>query len=283
MRFNEICKWRRAVMCGAVGVAVGSVTNPAHAYPTQAPFWGPSGLGSMPTTDTVPLDQVEFGVNYESVNPAVGKTRFAPVVTATYGAERGELGVAYARERDTAPGVSFHSDYFALHGKLRLLGSENKAQLAVGAHYLNFGSAPGSLTSYYLAASAPLLKHNNQARLRGHLGVIHHRVKSFAPNNETRPMFGLEWRQSSRLTVAADYLPKKGNSASISSIIARYQWPCGLSAQVGVGQFRGDDNRLFAGVSYLFDTTKNKDTLFGKTPGTATVAVAAGDAKGATQ
>ena len=244
---------------GAFGWAIA-----ATAYPAGSPFWGPSGLGSIPTTDTVPEDQVELGVKYEHVSPVVGKTNFFPVATATYGARRSELGVAYARERTTAPGFTFHGDYFAIHGKVRLLGSANKAQLAVGAHYLNFGGSPGSLTSVYLTGSAPLLRRDGQTRLRGHLGVIHHRVKGFAPDNETRPMIGLEWRTASRLTVAADYLPKKGNSASISSLIARYGWPCGVTAQIGVGQFRGNDNRLFAGVSYLFDTNKNSDTLFGK-------------------
>ena len=79
---------------------------------------------------------------------------------------------------------------YALHGKVRLLGTDGKPQLALGAHYLNFGSTPGSLTSFYLTGSAPLLKRDGDVRLRGHLGVIHQHVTGFAPESLTRPMVG---------------------------------------------------------------------------------------------
>jgi hypothetical protein len=209
----------------------------------------------MPTAETVPPEHLELGLSYENVDPTVGDVRFFPVVTANYGLARGEIGVAYARERSTAPGVTLNSNYSAVHGKWRFLGDANSAQAAVGAHHLNFHNAPGSLTSLYLTGSVPLLRRAEQPVLRAHLGVIHNRIRGFAPDNETRPMVGLEWRPAGNFILAADYIPKRGQTASIASLVARYERGA-LSAQIGAGQFRGDDNRLFAGVSYRFDTKK---------------------------
>jgi hypothetical protein len=265
--YGKLFRLREKAFAGGVlclmasGMLVGS-KNPAYAHPVAAPFWGPTGLGSMPTADTVPQDQLELGLNYENVDPTVGDVRFFPVITANYGLSRGEVGVAYARERTTAPGITLKSDYVTAHGKWRFLGDANSAQAAVGAHYLNFHSAPGSLTSLYLTGSIPLWRRAGQPLLRGHLGVIHHRIKGFAPDNETRPMVGLEWRPAGNFVLAGDYIPRKGQTASITSIVARYERGA-LSAQIGAGQFRGDDNRLFAGVAYRFDTKKSQQSNSG--------------------
>ena len=253
-RFNEKpFTWR--VLCLIVSLVFVGSNQPVGAHPVSSPFWGPSGLGSMPTTDTVAAEHLELGLNYEQVDPTAADVRFFPVATANYGFSRGELGVAYARERTTAPGITLKSSYSTVHGKWRFLGDDKGAQAAIGAHYLNFHSAPGSLTSLYLTGSLPLIRRAERPVLRGHLGIIHHRIRSFAPDKETRPMIGLEWRPGANFVIAGDYIPKKGQTASIASLIARYErgaW----SAQIGAGQFRGNDNRLFIGVSYRFDTRK---------------------------
>lgn len=252
---------RAMLWAGAFGWAIG-----ANAYPTQSPFWGPTGLGSIPTTDTVPANEFEAGLSYEKISPTGADVRQFPTATATYGLKNGEIGVAYDRERTEFPGLTFKNDYRAAHAKWRLLGKPGGAQAAVGVHYLDFGDVPGHVTTYYATGSLPLLKGKRGPRFIGHLGVMHNRITGGAPANETRPMAGLEWRAGHNCVIAGDYIWKKGQASSISSLIARYQWPCGLTAQVGVGQFRGDDNRFLAGVSYRFNWKGlgPDDTLFGK-------------------
>ena len=262
---NDVKCCRRVVgLVGGLGIGALLNTVPvAQAHPVQAPFWGPSGLGSLPTTETVPLDEVEVGLGYEHVDPTGGSVRYLPVVSATYGLKRSELGLAFARERTQGGGLTFRNNYLNVHGKYRLLGSDGGAQAALGVHYLDFGNVPGHLTTFYLTGSLPVSKKEN---LLLHGGVMHNRIHSGASSNETRPMVGIEWRASDKLTLAGDYIAKNGQATSVSSLIARYQWSNNLSAQIGTGQFRGNDTRLFIGACYRFDATKERDTLFGKAP-----------------
>lgn len=272
-KLQKVVRCRRMnsrVVCGRVlkGFCFGALLisgSSIQAHPIQAPFWGPSGLGSLPTTETVPLDEVEIGLGYEHVDPTGGSVNYLPVVSATYGLKRSELGLAFARERTTGGGVTFRNNYVSAHGKYRLLGREGGAQAAVGVHYLDFGNVPGHLTSFYLTGNVPILKKQNVLL---HAGVMHNRIHSGASANETRLMGGLEWRATDKLTFAGDYIAKNGQATSVSSLIARYQWSNNLSAQIGTGQFRNNDTRFFISAAYRFSATKfrERDTLFGKAP-----------------
>ena len=255
-----MCLNKRRVKCrlrlgGALlGTGLCVAANVAGAYPATAPLWGPSGLGIIPTTETVEEGIIEAGLGYETVNPAGAKVRFLPVVSGTYGFERGEVGAGYLRERVSGGGVTLNSDYFIVHGKYRLLEHPNGAQIVAGAHYLKFDSnIGGGVTSVYLAGSYPFL----QQKLRGHAGLMYQRTSSGAfSNSEVRPMIGAEWRANEKVRIVADWLPKKGVSSSVVSIAARYEQPRSWSAQIGVGQFRGDDTKIFVSGTYRFEVRR---------------------------
>ena len=201
-----MCLNKRRVKCrlrlgGALlGTGLCVAANVAGAYPATAPLWGPSGLGIIPTTETVEEGIIEAGLGYETVNPAGAKVRFLPVISGTYGFERGEVGAGYLRERVSGGGVALNSDYFIVHGKYRLLEQPDGAQIVAGAHYLKFDSnVGGGVTSVYLSGSYPFL----QQKLRGHAGLMYQRTSSggFA-NSEVRPMIGAEWRATEKCALS---------------------------------------------------------------------------------
>lgn len=55
------------------------------AHPTGVPLAGPTGLGTIPTTETVPEGQVEVGLSFENIKPNFGRVRYMPVAPANYG------------------------------------------------------------------------------------------------------------------------------------------------------------------------------------------------------
>jgi len=241
------------------GVVLSAGATAVAAFPVGIPLVGPTGLGTMPTTDTVPANQVEVGLAYERVKPDFGgRVNFLPDATATYGFTRGEVGAAYVRERLSAFGFSLTSNDFTLHGKYRLYeNARNGAAIAAGAHYLHFDNSQGNVASLYLSGSYPLIapREARKYSLRGHLGAIYQRVDAgdsgADSNNEVRPMVGLELLTGSAFSLAADYLPKSGDIGRTMSLAARYQMESGLGAQIGVGRLR-DDNKYFVGVTYRF-------------------------------
>ncbi len=259
MCLNERMLGRRLLLGGALlGTGLCVAISGAGAYPATAPLWGPSGLGIIPTSETVDEGTIEAGLGYESVNPAGGDVRFLPVVSGTYGFDRGEIGAGYLRERVTGGGVTLNSDYFIVHGKYRLLNQPGGAQIAAGAHYLKFDSnTGGGVTSVYLVGSYPFL----QQKLFGHAGLLYQRTSSGGfSSNEVRPMVGAEWRANDKVRVVADWLPKKGVSVSAASLAARYEHPKGWGAQIGVGQFRGDDTKIFVSGTYRFNVRPKTKT-----------------------
>ncbi|MBV9470179.1 MAG: hypothetical protein JO316_02885 [Abitibacteriaceae bacterium] len=238
------------------GLVWGSVA-PVQAFPTSVPILGPTGLGFIPTTDTVPAQQGEVSASYEKVNPNVGKVTFAPVLTANYGLRRAELGVAYLHERTEVPGFTIGNHYTTLHAKYLLLESaKSGAALAVGVHHLDFGGLPGKVNSLYLVGSYPVWRREDRNEsVRAHLGVIHHRISGGgAITNATRPMGGIDWAVNQEVTLAADYTPRRGAAVPLWSIVARYQKASTPSwgVELGYGRQNGSDDKFFAGVNYRF-------------------------------
>ena len=246
-------KW--ALLCWFVGLLSHCVTS-AYATPTTAPLWGPSGLGIIPTTDTIAARQFELGLGYERVKPDDGRVRFFPVLSATIGGERGEVGAVWIRERDNLGGFFDSLRNYTFHAKYRLAQNPRTGSaLAVGGHYLK--PEDGHVTSFYLVGSHPLSRSpDGKATVRGHLGILHHRSRFGDSTSETRPMAGVEFLPSQGLTLAADYAPQRGDAARLWSVVARYQSPQAWGGQIGVGKI-GDDTKFFVSVTYLFGARKS--------------------------
>lgn len=242
---------------------------PARATPTTAPLFGPTGLGTVPTTQTVPAGSLEIGGAFESVDPDVGRVRFFPELTATYGFNRGEIGVGTLREEFEASGFESDRRYLSIHAKYRFFESDrSRAALSLGAQHLGF-SRGGDVNTLSLAASLPVRAAPQRldgsdavptpdglqtARL--HLGLFHHRVQG--SGNETRPFVGFEAplslgraSRNSNFLLVADYAPRAGSIDSLASLALRFHSPGGLGAQIGLGAI-GGDRKLFTGLTYRF-------------------------------
>lgn len=222
--------------------------------PTGAPLWGITGTGTLPNTETVPQRQVEVGLAYENVDPEAGEdVRFFPIGTATYGLKRAEIGAGYLRERIDDPflGTTLSTNYSALHGKYRLYEKPNsRLAAAVGVHYLNFGRIPGDVTSVYAVASKTLSPPGARLRVVGNAGVLYNHITGDNDDDNVRPFASLEAGRNG-YSLAVDYTPSSGQSVKILSVAARYQKER-LGFQVGYGQFRSSDDKLFVGASYRF-------------------------------
>jgi hypothetical protein len=244
----------------------------ARAHPTSTPLWGPTGLGAIPTTDTVPRRHIEAGLGYENVEPNYGpgvdaSVRFFPALSGTVGLNRAEVGAGYLREKLRVEDAFFGvfeqtSDAWNVHGKYRLWQSRREysgvpdAALAAGFHYIDFDADAGHLTTLYLAGSKVLWHSRaDEHLLRGHAGVLHQRTSAI-DENLTRPFAGVEYRYRNRLVLAADTIPDEKSATRVWSVIARYESPKNWSAQIGYGEFgsvfRDDDHRWFASVAYRF-------------------------------
>jgi hypothetical protein len=251
-------------VCGAgvLGMLVtmlGAV--PALAFPSTAPLWGPTGLGSVPTADVVPEKVTEIGVGYERIRPdglLVGSSvRFFPTLTANHGLHRAEVGVGLLREDVNSSFFDFSNSYKAAHGKYRVYQHDSKDRaVAVGAHYLDFGSIPGDVLSLYAVASEGFLEDPGArgieaSRGRAHLGVMHNRIDGAVSGNDTRLFGGVEliWRRG--LSAFADYTAKSGQSVRLWNVGARYQQNR-YGVQAGYGQLRGSDSKYFVSFSYRF-------------------------------
>ncbi len=248
----------------------------AHAYPTSAPLWGPSGLGHIPTTDTVPARSGEVGLGYERIKPDFGgRVHFFPVASGTLGFKRGEVGIGYLRERLSAPGFSTSTNFWNVHAKYRAWEHPRSGgAVAVGLHHIDLGKAGGHVDNIYITGSVPVVRGKGNSissigtsgrdgesiipgtgQVRIHLGLLHQRVSNGGNNNETRPMLGLAGRATPEVTVAADFVPKKDNLQRLISAVARYEAPRGWGAQVGIARLQ-DDNKIFASVVYRFGTRR---------------------------
>ncbi|MDQ3814372.1 MAG: hypothetical protein M3347_10525 [Armatimonadota bacterium] len=263
------------IVASTVGLALSSHLM-AHAYPTSAPLWGPSGLGHIPTTDTVPARSGEVGLGYERIKPDFGgRVHFFPVASGTLGFKRGEVGIGYLRERLSAPGFSASSNFWNVHAKYRAWEHPRSGgAVAVGLHHIDLGKAGGHVDNIYITGSVPVVRGKGNSissigtngtqgesiipgtgQVRIHLGLLHQRVSNGGNNNETRPMLGLAWRATPEVTVAADFVPKKDNLQRLISAVARYEAPRGWGAQVGIARLQ-DDNKIFASVVYRFGTRR---------------------------
>jgi len=247
--------------------AIGTVVE---GYPARPPHWGISGLGVIPTTASVPRRQMLMSLGYGSVDAGFQDVRLAPVVSATYGLRRGEIGASYLRERVSAPlYVTLNSNYWTVHAKHRLLREatdekgRNGEELAVGVQYIHFDDY-GHLTTLYAVDSQPIGNfRDGRERLRGHYGLLYHLTRiRYSPTrpsgsfNDLRPMAGLEWFATPRLTLAVDYVPRRRQTERLMSLVARYQTRRRWSAQVGVGRFKKEDDVIFASVAFAFGKRK---------------------------
>lgn len=239
----------------------------ARATPTGNPLPGPTGLASIPTTETVAPGALEATLLYERVNfgESDGNAQLLPLVNATYGLGRGEIGAAYIRERTDIEGAKFNTDYFALHGKARLY-EHNFMRVAAGAHYYDFGSSQGedlgSVASVYAVASTGFGRALGDAKAgRVHGGVLLQRVSGGGGESDTgiRPFVGVEYAVASLLSLNADYLAKDGAFARAYSVALNYQDKITpLSGRIGFGRFNSDD-RFFASLTYRFDLASKRD------------------------
>ena len=245
----------RCVCCVFVGISASA----ARATPTGNPLPGPSGLGIIPTTQTVAPGAFEGSLNYERVSidedAGGGSARLAPFGNLTYGLKRAEIGVAYAHERTESQGFGFGTDYFALHGKYRLF-ERGGAALAVGAHYYDFGKESGfdlGSTSTIYATGTYEFNRESLHPVRLHGGILGQRFKTDGfRQSYGRPFAGLELAVTPELSLAADYLSSDGDAARARTLSLRYQPEKDkLSAQIGVGKLRSDF-KFFAGFTFRF-------------------------------
>ena len=235
----------------------------AQALPTANPLPGVTGLGVVPTTDSVPSGVPEVSLSYERIklDNGGGDVDLLPVAGVIYGLGRGEVGATYVRERSdlggALGGANFRQSYYALQGKLRVY-ERNNTRVAVGAHYYDFGSTSGvdlgNVLSGYVTASYALRQGagaRGGARLHG--GLLVQRVRGEGESDTLlRPFVGAEYVLSRDVSLAADYLASDEDAARAFTVGLRYTPQSSpLSAQIGVGQLRGD-TRYLVGVSYRF-------------------------------
>jgi len=238
----------------------------AHAFPTSAPLEGPTGLGIVPTTDTVGARQFQLGLGYERINTNGGSVRFAPVVTGTAGFRRGEFGLGLHHERASFGAFNQSSRFLAAHAKYRVIdNTRSGAALAVGGHYLDFRGG-GHVSTLYAVGSYPILAARknangadsgaqtgeiNIARLRGHLGLMRQMVGLPGARDLTRPFAGLDFTPARGVTLAADYLLRDGTAPRQASLVARYETASRIGGQIGLARL-GSDSKVFAGLVYGF-------------------------------
>ena len=249
----------RFSLLGLAFVAVAAVPFCAHATPVGDPLPGPTGLGAIPTTDTVKTGDFEASLDYERVNiSGDGHANTLPFANLSYGFDKGEVGVSYLRQKTSILGFDSTTNYYTLHGKYRVYASpDGKGAVAVGAHYYDFGSSQGSdlgnIISLYATASYDFQSKTNRPIARVDGGLLGQRAH--APGDTTtyaRPFVGIEGFISPEVSVGADYLTKHGDVAKATTISLRYQ--CAktpLSAQIGIGKLRSD-TKYFVGVTYAF-------------------------------
>lgn len=229
----------------------------ARALPTGNPLPGPSGLGTIPTSQVVPQGQVETSLNYERADfDASDGHASIPTANLTFGLRRGEIGATYVRERSSSDGFSASNSYFALHGKAQVY-ARDKVKVAIGAHYYDFGSDSGfdlgNVLSAYATGSYDLRRRNGALRGRGHAGLLVQRIKNGdGTTTRGRPFVGAEYFATPELSVALDYLARSGDVARAETLSLRYQPASSrFSAQVGVGKLRSD-TKYFVGATYRF-------------------------------
>jgi len=88
----------RFALCGASALL--GFCLPSMATPTTNPLPGPTGLGVIPTTQTVVPGGIEATIAYERASIlGGGNGQFEPFINATFGFKQGEVGVSYAYER----------------------------------------------------------------------------------------------------------------------------------------------------------------------------------------
>lgn len=232
--------------------------------PTGAPLWGTTGTGTLPTTEVVPQRSLELGLAYEDVDPSsrrraqnetlggtLGDVRFFPIGTATYGLRRGEIGLGVLREKVDDPflGTSIETTYTTAHGKYRVHESpQRRVAAAVGVHFLDFGRVEGSVTSLYAVGSKVLTRAGARTSATANVGALYNRISGRVNDNNIRPFLSLQGARGP-LSLSVDYTPTAGESVQFYSVAARYQ-KARYGLQLGYGQFRGSDDKLFLGASY---------------------------------
>ena len=251
----------RISLLGLAFLAIAAVPFCAHATPVGDPLPGPTGLGAIPTTDTVAPGAFEASLDYERINisGADGHVNTLPFANVSYGFAKGEVGASYLRQKTSIEGFDSTTNYYTLHGKYRLYSTKDgKGAIAVGAHYYDFGSSQGfdlgNITSLYATGSYQFRGGKTDkpiARIDG--GLLGQRA-SGGGNSTTyaRPFVGVEGFISPEVSVGADYLTKHGDVAKATTISLRYQGAkTPLSAQIGIGKLRSD-TKFFVGVTYAF-------------------------------
>ncbi len=231
----------------------------AHATPVGDPLPGPTGLGAIPTTQTVAPGDYEASLDYERVNiSGGGHANTLPFANITAGFKNGEFGASYLRQKTSVQGFDSTGNYYALHGKYRVFNSQDgRTAVDVGAHYYDFGSSQGAdlgnILSLYAGASYEFVGKTQRPVARVDGGILGQRAHSTGTSTTyARPFIGVEGFISPQFSVAADYLAKHGGIAKATTLSLHYQSPkTPLSAQIGVGKLR-NDTKYFVGVTYAF-------------------------------
>ena len=266
--------------CSVLAVAAATVVSgvrPTSAHPASLPFWGPTGLGVIATTDTVKPKEFQLGLGYERVRPSIGgHVDFFPVLSGEYGFKKGEVGVGYSREKDHYAGLGGTYDDYTINAKYRFYESKRRyglgatmnngamtnmtamdegtdvpdSAVAVGVQYIKFGGGFGHLSDVYVTGSKVLTqKDDGKQMLRGHVGLIYQQDRRGVNNsylgdqNVLRPFVGLEYKINPKFSVAGDYLPASKQSTKVYSVVARYQATRGAKRAVGLWRFRLDLDR----------------------------------------
>jgi len=210
---------------------------------------------------------MDITLSFQNVSPeGRGDVRYFPVIGATYGFKRGEIGAGFVHERcdcgptGTVGPLKARYNFGVAHAKYRLMGNPNRASLAVGFHHLNFHTEGGYVNTGYLTGSLPLMRSGDSPKLRANLGVLYQQIRLAGDNddNVTRPAFGLEFLPARQFSLVADYIPKSGVAERVMSLSARYQGDH-LGGAIGVGRLRDEDSTIFGSVTYRFGVDDDDD------------------------
>lgn len=232
-------------------------------YPT---LYGDSGLVLTPSSDVMPLLNLEVAVNYTRVGIADDSVTAIPV-RVNYGiADNVELFAVFS-DADNATGF----DTVGGGGKVQLVENSSKSfvpGLAVGGRVLSLSNGiDQEITNAYAVSSATLLRFRNYPaegyRVRGHFGLEFTRFDGDLNGDFFSPFAGLSYEGEGGTSLVVDYLPRLEDDNLVfrsSTVSAALRLPISNIFAIELGgtrPFGFGDSTIYAGLMYHYGHGKD--------------------------
>lgn len=233
---------RLIAVLAAVMVAL-AAAGVAGAYPTLS---GPTGLLTVPTTDTAPERSLEAAGDWANLSADGNGFVVRGLLGAT---ERVELGALYAHFSEPSGRI------LGINGKLQLRSEpESTFGLAVGANATDpggdrFGDNSSGVQLYAVASKDLTSRAADLAsvawRMRVNAGLMY---DSAEDDTALRPFVGLDFTQPDGGQLMLEYQARSGRD--VSSIGLRYPLAAQLTVQAGITNAFEDSHQLVLGAAY---------------------------------